>query len=204
MGAIHVTGVDFSEQIIISAKENCRKYQNTSFIVGNAFDTTLAREQYDILLERALIHHIQDLQSCFREAYRLLKDGGTLIIQDRTPEDCLLAGSSTHIRGYFFSQFPELAQTEISRRHSSQTVKHSISEAGFKQFEEHLVWETRKVYANVDELAIDLLNRTGRSILHELSDLQLDELIMQIREQIGNGNQQVVEQDRWTIWKAIK
>jgi ubiquinone/menaquinone biosynthesis C-methylase UbiE len=204
LGASHVIGVDFSEQILNSAKENCHDYQNISFIVGNAFETTLASGQYDIILEKALIHHVDDLHSCFKEAYRLLKNGGSLIVQDRTPEDCLLQGSLSHIRGFFFSKFPELAQTEISRRHSSPKVKISLEEVGFRNIEEHQFLETRKVYPNVDILATDLLNRTGRSILHELSDFQLDELVKYIKEQVGNDHRPIVEQDRWTIWKAMK
>lgn len=89
MGASNVTGLDFSEQILTSAKEKCEEYSNINFKLGNALDTKLEDEQYDIILERAIIHHIQNLNECFKKAYRLLKPGGIFLIQDRNPEDCL-------------------------------------------------------------------------------------------------------------------
>ncbi|GEM_PF-5744472 len=55
-----------------------------------------------VIQKRALIHHIDDLNVCFKEGYRVLKNKGVYIIQDRTPEDCLLEGNHSHIRGYIF------------------------------------------------------------------------------------------------------
>ena len=64
---------------------------------------------------------------------------------------------------------------------------------------------TRRTYTNFDELREDLLSHTGRSILHELSDEELADLVAYIQEQLhGNDEQAIVEQDRWTIWSAQK
>ncbi|SDN40867.1 Methyltransferase domain-containing protein [Paenibacillus sp. yr247] len=180
------------------------RIQREKQIHHDALETPLASWKYDLIFEKALIHHIDDLYACFKEAYRLLQEGGSLIVQDRTPEDCLLEGNSKHIRGYFFSKFPTLIQTEVSRRHSSHKVIQAIEAIGFRHIEEHSFWETRRVYPKFEGLANDLLNRTGRSILHELNDLQLSELIAYIQEQVGNDRQPILEQDRWTIWKAMK
>jgi len=205
MGASFVTGLDFSEQILSSAKENCKSYTNINFHLGNALNTQLKKEQYDIILERAIIHHINDLDSCFKEAYKLLKPGGIFIIQDRTPEDCILEGSSTHIRGYFFSKYPSLVSKETVRRHSSEKVIQTLLVEGFKDPQSFSFWETRKTYKVLTDLETDLLNRTGRSILHDLSDKQLEELVSYIKEQLAsNDNKIITEKDRWTIWKAIK
>ncbi len=89
MGAESVTGIDFSEAMLKSARDNCREYKNIIFKHGNALETGLDINYYDLLLERALIHHIKDLKACFSEGYRVLRNGGIYIIQDRTPEDCI-------------------------------------------------------------------------------------------------------------------
>ncbi|MCM3388102.1 methyltransferase domain-containing protein [Ureibacillus chungkukjangi] len=203
MGVASVTGVDFSEEILKGARGNCKEYPNISFQQGDALHTGLESNNYNLLLERALIHHIDDLKMCFEEAYRLLKDDGIYIVQDRTPEDCLSKGNDSHIRGYFFELFPELIEKETKRRHNSQFVLNTLQEVGFKKLQEVKLWETRKVYKHKEQLLKDLSERTGRSILHELDDEKLNVLINYIDEAISIENN-IVEKDRWTIWIAVK
>lgn len=203
MGVPSVTGIDFSNAILDGAKENCKDYKTIYLKNGNAIDTGLEDKSFDLILERALIHHIEDLKSCFKEAYRLLEDNGQLIIQDRTPNDCLLEGNSSHIRGYFFELFPRLIEKETGRRHNSKKVIQTLKEVGFKEIKEVKLWEIRKVYKNKQQLLTDLNERTGRSILHELDDKELQLLINHIDSSILT-DEDIVEKDRWTIWKAIK
>lgn len=203
LGVKSVTGVDFSKAILDGARQNCKDYQNISFVYGNALETNLQSDSYDLLLERALIHHIQDLKSCVSEAFRLLKEDGVYIVQDRTPEDCLLAGDENHIRGYFFELFPWLTEKEINRRHKSHFVIEALQAVGFKEIEEVQLWETRATYDNKEQLLIDLSQRTGRSILHELDDQELELLLKHVDKSLTKETE-IVEKDRWTIWKAVK
>jgi len=203
MGIPSVIGVDFSEAMLVGAKENCKDYHNITFKQGNALDTGLEDDSFQLLLERALIHHIQDLKTCFQEAYRILEDKGVYIIQDRTPEDCLLKGDDCHIRGYFFERFPKLKEQEIKRRHSSDRVVETLKEIGFSEIKEVKLWETREVYEQKEQLLKDLKGRTGRSILHELDDEELNALVTYMDKSISIEST-IVEKDRWTIWKAVK
>ncbi|UUZ85627.1 hypothetical protein LJK88_20245 [Paenibacillus sp. P26] len=135
----------------------------------------------------------------------MLKPGGMLVVQDRTPEDCLLEGSPKHLRGYWFESYPRLIPLETGRRHSAETVKQALREAGFAEAEELTLWERRKRYARFDEYEKELLTRTGRSILHELTDEELLRLAAYIRQEAGFGPEDpVVERDRWTIWFVHK
>ncbi|MGE7602523.1 class I SAM-dependent methyltransferase [Peribacillus sp. NPDC097675] len=205
MGITSVTGVDFSEAILEGARENCKEYQNISFKQGNAFHTGLEINSFNLLLQRALIHHIDvdDLQKCFQEAYRVLNHKGYYIIQDRTPEDCLLSGDNTHIRGYFFELFPKLIEKDTNRRHTSQIVIETLKKVGFREIQEVKLWETRRVYDDKIQLLKDLSERTGRSILHELDNKELKLLIDYIDESFSTDSN-IVEKDRWTIWKTVK
>ncbi|WEG12510.1 methyltransferase domain-containing protein [Pullulanibacillus sp. KACC 23026] len=205
MGAAIVKGVDFSLPILTTARETSVGYPQVEFCEGNALDTKLESNQFDTLLERALIHHITDLEACFKEAHRLLKPGGVCLIQDRTPEDCLLEGSPAHLRGYFFSAFPKLKEKEIKRRYDLETVVHALEATGFQVEGVHKLWEVRKTYENIEELEEDLLNRTGRSILYDLSNEELGELVSLIVDNVKEaGLKPIIEKDRWTIWKAVK
>ncbi|TMV44619.1 methyltransferase domain-containing protein [Paenibacillus mesophilus] len=202
LGAAEVVGVDYSAQMLEAARQSCSGFSQVSFEWGAAGSTPLADGRFDLVIERALIHHLSDLHACFVEAARILRPGGMLLVQDRTPEDCLLPGSSEHIRGTFFEMYPRLAAIETSRRHSSEEVIRALENSGFERVMEEKLWETRKTYADADELADDLRKRKGRSILHELSDEEIDALVLRIRSHLSEGA--IAEKDRWTVWTAVK
>jgi ubiquinone/menaquinone biosynthesis C-methylase UbiE len=203
LGASHVTACDFSEQMLADARVYCEGLENITFHKGDAYNTGLASNQFDVILERAVIHHLNDLKQNFDELYRMLKSGGLCIIQDRTITDCFLPGSTNHIRGYFFECFPKLKDKESARRPTSEEVRDGLQKSGFTNVEEHKLWETRKTYDNIEELKEDLLNRTGRSILHELSDEELKDLIDFIVKRVEHQDK-IIEQDQWSIWIAYK
>lgn len=100
-----------------------------------------------------------------------------------------------------FELFPKLIEKEIKRRHSSQTVIEALQEAGFKKIEEVKLWEIRKVHENKAQLLKDISERTGRSILYELDDQELSLLADYVQKKVTKENN-IVEKDRWTIWKA--
>lgn len=203
LGASGVIGVDSSSTMISAAVENCTDLTNVSFRVGDATNTGLPDNSVDIVFERALIHHLPEINSCFQEGIRILKPGGMMIIQDRTPEDISFRGSNEHIRGYFFECFPRLLDLEAGRRRPTQVVLNVLSEVGFENARSITLWETRKVYSSINELSEDIRQRKGRSILHELNDSEIESLISFIDERITD-NSEIVEKDRWTIWHAIK
>jgi len=66
------------------------------------------------------------------------------------------------------------------------------------------LWEIRKTYLNKQALLADIQSRAGRSILHELSDDELQYLSDYIDYSIGDDMEAVVERDRWTLIKAVK
>ncbi len=201
LGAAHVLGLDFSEQMIQTAKELSSGYHNISFQVGNALSTGLDDKIADLVFERALIHHLSDIPRCLSEAFRLLKSGGIFIIQERTPEDVGAPASKEHTRGYLFEKFPHLVDIEYKRRPTKKDIQEGLENAGFNDIKEYSLWETRRTYRNFYELANDLRERTGRSILHELDNEQLEELIEYISFKIPLGKA-IIEKDRWTIWIA--
>ena len=203
LGVREVIGVDSSPTMVSAAIENCTDLRNVSFQVGDATKTGLPSKSVDVVFQRALIHHLAEIHSCLQEAIRILKPGGMIIIQDRTPEDISLPGSHEHIRGYFFECFPRLSDLESGRRRPTQTVLSALSEVGFEKPESITVWETRRVYSTKDDLNEDIRQRKGRSILHELNDSEIESLISFIDERLPSNNE-IVEKDRWTVWHAIK
>ena len=72
MGAKNVVGLDFSKEILQVQKENCNNFSNISFIHGDAHNIPYPNETFDIVISRAVIHHLQDIPTFLREASRIL------------------------------------------------------------------------------------------------------------------------------------
>ncbi|PFB72352.1 SAM-dependent methyltransferase, partial [Bacillus thuringiensis] len=64
-------------------------------------------------------------------------------------------------------------------------------------------WEVRKIHDSVEALLQDLSPRTGRSILYELTDHELAQLLHHIQIALQNISP-IIERDRWTIWSGRK
>lgn len=202
-GVESVVGVDFSQAMLNGAVYNCKDYETISFQLGSAVETGLDDEAFDLVLARALIHHLDQIEDTFNESYRILEKGGYFIVQDRTPEDVLMPGSEEHIRGYFFEKFEKLKITEVRRRHTSDQVKKALATAGFTLEKEVPFWEVRATYPSKMRLKEELRHRIGRSILYELDDYELEELIEFIDQSLTK-ERNIVEKDRWTMWIARK
>jgi ubiquinone/menaquinone biosynthesis C-methylase UbiE len=203
LGAATVVGVDFSAQMIGDARETSASHANLSFTQGDAANTGLPNAAFDIVFSRAVIHHLPDIAAAFTEAFRTLKPGGKLIVQDRTVEDVLHPASSRHLRGYFFEAFPRLLDVQRERRPDTASITKALRGSCFKHIASVPLAETRRTYHSLDELQDDLRQRTGRSILHALSDVELEALIAHISADV-EGAFPIQERDYWTVWSAVK
>jgi ubiquinone/menaquinone biosynthesis C-methylase UbiE len=202
MEAGDVVGIDFSAEMVAAAREQAVGLDRISFRQGDALATGMPSANADIVFQRALIHHLKSYEPCFAEAHRLLRPGGRLIVQDRTPADVQLPGSAEHIRGYFFECFPRLQVVEAARRPTDAAVRGALQAKGFGAIEGHPLWEVRKTHGSKQKLAEDLAARTGRSILHDLDDKELETLIAYVAARLPDTGP-IVEKDRWTLWSAV-
>jgi SAM-dependent methyltransferase len=202
LGAATVTGVDSGSPILEDARSGHGHLPGVAFQLGDAAATGLPDGCADVVFERALIHHVPDLGAVATEAARLLRPGGTLLIQDRTPEDVAQPGSVTHPRGWLFEVFPRLLEVENGRRPTADTVSGALAAADFENVSTASLWEVRRRYADREDYLAEIAARTGRSILHELDDAELGRLVEELRERLPDGP--LVEQDRWTLWRAAR
>lgn len=88
--AIDVTGVDFSEKMLVLGREKITKANigNIHFMAGNALDLPFEDDFFDAVTIAFGIRNIADKQRALKEFHRCLKKGGTLaVLELSTPED---------------------------------------------------------------------------------------------------------------------
>lgn len=204
MGA-HVTGVDASSTQLETAQTTSQGWGIT-FKLADAADTELSDESQDVVIMRALIHHLSDPLPVLRETARILHPGGWAVIQDRTVEDCMLPFSPEHLRGHLFEFEPRLLDFERKRRYSVHQVCRAFKQAGFTAISHHSFWETRRTFPTFDALRQDFLNRNNRSILEAFDDQGLYRLTASLirRLQKVGETPPIRDRDRWTVWKGQK
>ena len=98
---------------------------------------------------------MQDIPTFLREASRILKKNGVLIVQDRTIEDCTIPGSPKHIRGYFF-YISETYRNRIKKTTKTTTIQKELQKYFLHVFPTQTQWEVRKIHDSVEALLQDL------------------------------------------------
>ena len=79
-----VTGLDFTDAMIVKANENNRKlgFTNVEFVKGDIEDMPLPVNSFDVLVSNCVLNLVPDKNKAFAQIWRVLKPGGHFCISD--------------------------------------------------------------------------------------------------------------------------
>ena len=75
--------MDVSKEMIKICKEKFKKYKKVKLVQVSVTGTGLKSNYFDYVTMRMGLHHIQDKNKVMKEAYRILKPRGKVIIIDK-------------------------------------------------------------------------------------------------------------------------
>lgn len=119
-------GIEPSEQMLAKARE---RTQSAQLKIGKAEFLDYPDESFDLVFSVDVIHHVVDRAAHYREAYRVLKQGGKV---------CTVTDSGDIIRRRvpLTSYFPETVEVELQRYPKVPDLQAMMTNAGFTNLQE--------------------------------------------------------------------
>lgn len=115
----YVYGVDLGKENITLAKENTAGYKNIKLILADGEHLPFENNFFDYIIMKGIVHHLGNPGRVFKEAKRVLKKEGLLIIFEGNPTSLyrkiILAVADLLRIKHETSLFPHLSPDEIKK-----------------------------------------------------------------------------------------
>jgi ubiquinone/menaquinone biosynthesis C-methylase UbiE len=158
----HVVGVDLTPGMLAEADKlrSARNITNVEFSLADAHDLPFDDESFDLVTCRRAAHHFSHVTRALQEMQRVLRRGGTLVIDDRSvPEDdfvdkCMntldVYHDESHVRQYRVSEWRRMLETlnfriVVSEQYTKHLPLSSLTKGVSKK-------NTKKIYEILESL----------------------------------------------------
>ncbi|MDY7036041.1 MAG: methyltransferase domain-containing protein [Thermodesulfobacteriota bacterium] len=151
----HCWGIDPSEQMLAAARES--SLMDIGFKIGSADILDFSAEYFDLVFSVDVIHHMDQHEAFYHEAYRVLRTGGKI---------CTVTDSEDIIRHRqpLAVYFPETVEVDLNRYPPLRELREIINQVGFNDVSQD---EVEFTYA-LDN--IQLYQDKAFSCLHLISE----------------------------------
>ncbi len=131
----HVIGVDMTPAMIEKAKENAEKLgvTNVEFRFGDIEELPVENDSVDVIISNCVINLAPDKSKVFREAFRVLRPGGRMLVSDIVLEASLPQETRDEVASYTGCLGGAILKEEYLQkiRDAGFTDVHIVSEAAF-------------------------------------------------------------------------
>lgn len=165
----HVIGLDMTPEMIEAARRNAAEAgaENVEFRLGDAEDMPIDSDSVDWIISNCVINLAPDKAKVFREAYRVLRLGGKILVSDIVTHDL-----PDHVR-----RSAEAWASCIAGALEENDYIDAIGKAGFSQVEivARLDYDQETISAIVDgnESIPDELARLAQSLAGKISSIKI-------------------------------
>jgi SAM-dependent methyltransferase len=188
-------GMDFSAGMIAQAQNQPAPLKLTR---GTATQLPYQSETFDLVYCVDAIHHFGDHHAFIAEAFRILKPHGALAIIGHDPH-------SGDFNWYVYDYFDTVFETDLQRYPSSDVVKGTMKQAGFKHVERQDVEHILNIHKGEEVLNEPFIKQNATSQLALLSEEVYLTGIERIKADLKHNDQMIFKSDFWVkMFTGIK
>jgi len=138
-GVRRVVAYDLTESMLAAARAyvRARGAANVEFVAGDAGALPFRDESFDVVTCRTAAHHFGDVAGAVRQIHRVLRPGGSLLLQDILGHDDAEASA-------FILEVEKRRDPSHVRSYRAAEWKAFLRAAGLTVMEDSLVWKLRE------------------------------------------------------------
>jgi ubiquinone/menaquinone biosynthesis C-methylase UbiE len=138
-GVRRVVAYDLTEPMLAAARAHVRARgaANVDFVAGDAGALPFRDESFDVVTCRTAAHHFGDVAGAVRQIHRVLRPGGSLLLQD-------ILGHDDGEAGAFLLEVEKRRDPSHVRSYRAAEWKAFLRAAGLTVMEDSIIWKLRE------------------------------------------------------------